>query len=310
MKPFRKNVALSIDGGGIRGTIVAKALAVLEEELGQSWNEMCGLTAGTSTGSIIAAGIGLNISGERMHELYCQLGETIFPKNWRSKLWPFTGYRYTNKPLIEALRSVMKERKMGDLWQEGAEHDVVIVLRDLVENRQRFVKPWKESYKDWLIWESVLSSCTVPTYFKPVQGRYIDGGVGSYSNPCYIAAYEIAFCLEDWDPAETTLISLGTGSGPHKPRQPQDHMFAWEWIGPLVDAFTADAARQQVHLVNQFFQELDFRRFQVKMEKSVPMDGVDQIPVLSQYGEKLAQMILNDEWEPPQPLADTITLGQ
>ena len=40
MKPFRKNVALAIDGGGIRGLIVAKALEVLEAETGQSAHQI------------------------------------------------------------------------------------------------------------------------------------------------------------------------------------------------------------------------------------------------------------------------------
>ena len=34
MKPFRKHVALAIDGGGIRGTMVAKALAVVAVVVG------------------------------------------------------------------------------------------------------------------------------------------------------------------------------------------------------------------------------------------------------------------------------------
>ncbi len=33
MKPFRKNLAIAIDGGGIRGVIVTKALSMLEEKL-------------------------------------------------------------------------------------------------------------------------------------------------------------------------------------------------------------------------------------------------------------------------------------
>ena len=35
MKPFRKNVAIAIDGGGIRGVIVTKALSILEQHLGK-----------------------------------------------------------------------------------------------------------------------------------------------------------------------------------------------------------------------------------------------------------------------------------
>jgi len=33
MKPFRKHVAIAVDGGGIKGVIVTRALAILEEHL-------------------------------------------------------------------------------------------------------------------------------------------------------------------------------------------------------------------------------------------------------------------------------------
>ncbi|MFQ5811653.1 MAG: hypothetical protein ACE5I2_00435 [Anaerolineae bacterium] len=49
MKPFRKHVAIAVDGGGIKGVIVARALAILEEYLGQSSHEIFRLAAGTST---------------------------------------------------------------------------------------------------------------------------------------------------------------------------------------------------------------------------------------------------------------------
>jgi patatin-like phospholipase/acyl hydrolase len=39
MKPFRKHVAIAIDGGGIRGVIVTKALSMLEEQLGKPVHE-------------------------------------------------------------------------------------------------------------------------------------------------------------------------------------------------------------------------------------------------------------------------------
>ena len=49
MKPFRKNVAVAIDGGGIKGVIVARALAILEDYLGKSSYEIFRLAAGTNT---------------------------------------------------------------------------------------------------------------------------------------------------------------------------------------------------------------------------------------------------------------------
>lgn len=54
MKPFRKHVAVAIDGGGIRGIIVAKALAMLEECLDRPVHDIFRLAAGTSTGAIIS----------------------------------------------------------------------------------------------------------------------------------------------------------------------------------------------------------------------------------------------------------------
>jgi len=63
MKPFRKHVAIAVDGGGIKGVIVTRALAILEDHLGQSSHEIFRLAVGTSTGSIISAGIGAGMSG-------------------------------------------------------------------------------------------------------------------------------------------------------------------------------------------------------------------------------------------------------
>jgi hypothetical protein len=130
-----------------------------------------------------------------------------------------------------------------------------------------------------------------------VDNRYVDGGVGSYSNPCYLAAYEAQFCLK-WDPKETTLISLGTGRDPQglRPGQPGRFM-AWDWLNPTLDAFLTSAADQQVHLVKTFFQDLDFRRFQVDLSQAISMDDPTQVSNLTAYGEQMGKMILNDQYD-------------
>ncbi|MDY6877016.1 MAG: patatin-like phospholipase family protein [Chloroflexota bacterium] len=295
MKPFREHVAIAIDGGGIRGVIVAQALAILEEHLGQSSHDVFRLAAGTSTGSIISACIGVGLNGAEIHRLYCELGETIFRQTWRARLWPLTRYRYPHEPLEAALGQFIGEITMADFWSADPPTDVVITTFDLVDNRTRFVKPWKEEYAGWPVVRVVLASCSVPTCFPPVEGRYVDGGVGAYTNPCYLAAYEARFCLE-WDPAKTTLISLGTGRDPHT-LQPgdTDRFWAWEWIEPVLGGFLQSADDQQVHLVRTFFEQLDFRRFQVDLREPIGMDDPSKIPELCAYGDKLGRKILNDE---------------
>jgi hypothetical protein len=137
----------------------------------------------------------------------------------------------------------------------------------------------------------------VPTFFPAVEGRYVDGGVGSYANPCYPTAYELKFCL-DWDPTETTLISLGTGVGKHEfdPRH-ANSMWPWDWLGPVMGAFLKSADDEQVHLVDTLFPDLDFRRFQVQMTTEIGMDQPEEMPQLLKYGDELGRKILNDEME-------------
>ncbi|MEE8390453.1 MAG: patatin-like phospholipase family protein [Anaerolineae bacterium] len=295
MKPFRKHVAIAVDGGGIKGVMVARALAILEDHLGRSAHETFRLVAGTSTGSIIAAGIAAGLTGTQMYQLYREMGETVLRKSWRSWLWPLTRCRYPSGPLETALKQYVGDVTMGDFWSADPPTDVVITIFDLVDNRTRFVKPWKEEYAGWPVVRAVLASSAVPTYFPVVEGRFVDGGVGSYNNPCYLAAYEARFCLE-WDPAETTLISLGTGRDPHTLQTGDaDRFWAWNWIEPVLGVFLQSADDQQVHLVRTFFEQLDFRRFQVDQREPIAFDDASKIPQLIAYGDELGRKILNDE---------------
>ena len=131
--------------------------------------------------------------------------------------------------------------------------------------------------------------------FRKHVAESIDGCVGSYANPCYIAAYESRFCL-GWKASDTTLISIGTGRDPNilKPGDASKFM-PRQWISPVIGAFLQTADDQQVHLVNTFFEELDFRRFQVDFSESIKSDDPGEIPKLAEYGEELGRKIINDE---------------
>ncbi len=294
MKAFRKNLAIAVDGGGIRGVMVTKALTMVEAELKQPLHERARLYAGTSTGSIISATLAAGFTAQQIHDLYLQLGSVIFRPSWRTLFFPLTRYRYPSEPLEKALHDQLGDRKMKDYWKDLALRDVVITAFDVLQNSTCFIKPWKLQYQDWPVVKAVLASSCVPTYFPPVDGRYVDGGVGSYANPCYLAAYEAEFCL-GWKPEETTLISLGTGRSPNPVKSGDpSHFQAWDWLEPVLDAFLGSASDQQVRLVDTFFKKLDFRRFQVEIDTAIPMDDPSQIPALVDYGTKLGQMILED----------------
>jgi hypothetical protein len=104
----------------------------------------------------------------------------------------------------------------------------------------------------------------------------------------------LIYCL-NWDPAETTLISLGTGRDPHHVQVGQiSRYYPWNWIDPVLGAFLQSADDQQVNLVKTFFELLDFRRFQVDLQQPIDMDDPSKIAQLSGYGDDLGRMILND----------------
>ena len=56
---------LSMDGGGIRGIIAAAILEALRAQIGRELHEVFDLISGTSTGGIIALGIGTKSSTSR-----------------------------------------------------------------------------------------------------------------------------------------------------------------------------------------------------------------------------------------------------
>jgi len=297
MHPFRKHVALAVDGGGIRGLVVARALAILEKELGQKVHTLCRLTAGTSTGSILAAGFAAGMDAAELEQLYYTLGPRVFPVTLRKILFPLTRYQYPADPFNSFLTAAFGEKHMGDFWIAQPQTDVVIALYDLAENRNRFVKSWKDEYADWPVVRAVQGSCTVPTFFPVVEGRYIDGGVGAYANPAYLAAYEARNIL-NWDPGETTLLSFGTGREPYQyDSRKAGNFWPWEWLTRIFGVFLHSAEDQQVHLVETFFEKMDFRRFQVDLQEPIGMDEVGFMNRLLDYGDIMGHMVLNDIYD-------------
>lgn len=69
---------LSIDGGGIRGIIPAHIIHCLSEKLNINILDNFSMITGTSTGSIIAAGLVCEIDTSEIVDLYKTIGEKVF----------------------------------------------------------------------------------------------------------------------------------------------------------------------------------------------------------------------------------------
>ena len=107
---------LSLDGGGIKGAFSASVLAALEETTGRRCVEHFDLITGTSTGGIIALGLGLGKSAQEIVEFYREHGPQIFRGTslverttglWR-QLW---GPKHSHDVLRKALTQVLGDKR-------------------------------------------------------------------------------------------------------------------------------------------------------------------------------------------------------
>ncbi len=318
-KTFRKNVAISFDGGGIRGIVVTKALTMLEKKLVEdgyikrTLNEKVGLFVGTSTGAIIAAALAAGVTASELNRYYRELGGDVFRRFGRWGRYLFEGERYSNEKLKSHLKEILDGKigagaKMKDFYSMDPSIDVVFTTFDLVSSKIRFIKPWNkpdrkddENFTKWPVIEALLASSAAPTYFPSVKGKYgqyIDGGVSSYNNPCYIAAYEILNHLKEkkWKIENTTLISIGSGRGKPILDRPGKHRLGLVKLADaMLTAFMTSANDQQVTLVEEAPNKLDFRRFQVNLREDIALDDIRKIKELEEYyGTKLGEMIVDN----------------
>ena len=99
----------SIDGGGIRGIIPAIILDALQQQIGAELYTVFDLISGTSTGGIIALGIGTACKAGAAYapaellNLYVQNGAAIFHKPLVPLIHDLNGPKYSPEPLEACL---------------------------------------------------------------------------------------------------------------------------------------------------------------------------------------------------------------
>src|SRR5258706_8499571 len=107
---------LSLDGGGIKGIFSAGVLAAIEEDLNIVVVDHFDLIAGTSTGGIIAIGLGLGLRPREIVEFYFSEGPAIFRRYLGLKsLQHWISRKFSAKPLEEALKRCFKEQLVGGI---------------------------------------------------------------------------------------------------------------------------------------------------------------------------------------------------
>ena len=97
------------------GVFPASFLSTVEEVIDQPIADCFDLIVGTSTGGIIALGLGMGLSAQEILELYLEHGPEIFVGNRYVRFVRQLGRaKYSPEPLERALLNVFGERRLGD----------------------------------------------------------------------------------------------------------------------------------------------------------------------------------------------------
>lgn len=184
---------LSLDGGGIQGIFSAAVLAAIEEDLNVRVIDHFDLIAGTSTGGIIAIGLGLGLSPRQIVDFYLKEGASIFANPFgRASVRRFFRSKFDNGPLIEALQRHFGDKRFGQSTKRlvipsyNLGEDDVYIFRTAHHPRLR---------RDFKVpaWKVAQATSAAPTFFPIAQNvdelRLIDGGVWA-NNPTMVAYIE------------------------------------------------------------------------------------------------------------------------
>ena len=189
---------LSLDGGGLKGLFTVSLLAKWEEQQKTRIVDHFDLIAGTSTGGIIAIGLGLGYTAAQIQRLYLEKAEVIFPPSILSAAKHWIDVKYSSDGLRRALKELWGDRRLG----ESKTRLLIPAYDPKFSGIHIFKTPHhrrlQTDYKEEAV-HVALATSAAPTYFEPAEKEsgleLVDGGVWA-NNPVMLAVAEAMGYLE------------------------------------------------------------------------------------------------------------------
>ncbi len=212
---------LALDGGGIRGAYTAAVLREFEHATNERIADCFDLIVGTSTGGLIALGLGLGHSAEEILEFYRSHGPRIFPSSiigdrgrWvRQVLW---SSKYRAGGLQTAVIDLLGEKTLLGASKSRLVIPAFNVTRGEVTCFKTRHHP--SFIHDHLrpVWEIAMATSAAPTFFPAHRASwgtlYVDGGVWA-NCPALVGVIEATKYLGK-SHSEIDVLSVGTISSP------------------------------------------------------------------------------------------------
>jgi len=284
-KPFR---ILSIDGGGIRGVYPSHVLRCIEERLQINLFDTFDMFAGTSTGSIITAGIATGVSSADIVAMYKEHGVEIFRKKrfffpvkkLRNMLQPMFHSVYDSQYFENVLADLFKDRRLGDIKKP--------LLLPSTDIGNGCVPILKSGYsKDFtrdntvMVKDAVLASCSAPTYFDPHRlNEYLlaDGGLWA-NNPALAAVIDAQKRLGI---AQDDIQVLSIGTGHSKTMYGTNVLRRWGLIfgwkhKEFINFMLSLQSQSALNYLNLMLRPGQIKRIDFESDQPLPLDDVSKL---------------------------------
>lgn len=286
---------LAIDGGGVGGIYSARYMQEIAARLDRPIREYFDLICGTSTGGILAIGIGLGLAPEKLVELYRLHGKTIFgrPRWWGRML---NDSKHDPEFLRKILQQVFGESRLGD-----ARPALCIPSVDLKTHQIRVFKTDHSPnfYKDCnrTAWEVALATTAAPLYFPPAATSdgielLVDGGLWA-NNPSLVGVLEASrvFARNHQD---ISLLSIGTGRTLFKRNNGRGWGFLrWFKNNYLLRLFL-EAQGQAVERMVEYYGSGQYLRVNDILPDTIDLDDWSKMPELEAFAVRRAQATCQD----------------
>jgi Patatin-like phospholipase len=288
---------LSIDGGGIKGAFPASFLATIEDSIGRPVADYFDLIAGTSTGGIIALGLGLGLGARRLLEFYESYGPKIFERRGAFRRFrSILRAKYDSAPLKQSLEQVFQGSRLGESTRRLIIPSLNIETGEVHIWKTAHSQRFERDYQSTCV-EVAMATAAAPAYFPTYRSRtgtpLIDGGVWA-NNPVAIAAVE-AIGVLGWSPANIRILSIGCTTTPLAFDWGRSHSLGTlGWARGIVDTFMVAQSQSANGMVQHLLPD---RENILRINPAVPKDrfGLDDtsdIPSLKGLGDFEARKAL------------------
>jgi uncharacterized protein len=216
------------------------------------------LAAGTSTGGIIALGLGAGKTAGEIRDLYLNRGPPIFPPfadNAFGRAWKFVRNNIINTAfnLYDrfALKRALQEFLGDKLLGESTLRHVIPAFDGRFSEVFLFKTRHHDDYKqDWRckMVDVAMATSAAPTIYRALDTggyRLIEGGVWA-NNPLMLAIVEAMICY-DVPRERIKVLSIGCGDDPYYVTRRMAGGGLWQWryvIGAAMRAQSLAATNQ------------------------------------------------------------------